>query len=188
MGGSRGQARALVRYSLALWVFAVPFVGNSVASAAPSSVTPITPIVECVAVNSSGGYTAVLGYSNPSSTSVTIPHGASNKLTPNKYDGDQPTTFLPGRQRGVFSVTVDHSNVKWRLQSLTLDLDEGVTPCPPSTQMPEQGNGTGIAVGLLAGAVVGVFMIRRSQRRLGADAAASSPSSTHPTGSEADDA
>jgi hypothetical protein len=185
MGGIRQQARALARYSLALCVFAVPLAGTSIAAAAPS---PITPIIECVVVHPSGGFTAVLGYSNSSSASVTVPRGPANKLTPTKYDGNQPTTFLPGRQRGAFSVTVNHPSVKWKLQGLTLHIDDNATRCPPSTQMPEQGNGTGIVVGLLVGAAVGVFLIRRMQRRLIADAAATSPASPHHPDLEADDA
>jgi hypothetical protein len=135
-----------------------------------------------------GAYTAVLGYDNPSGSKVTVPRGASNKFTPTRYDGNQPTTFLPGRQRGVFSLTVDHPSVKWKLDSSTLRLDRNATRCPPSTEMPEQGNGTGIAVGLLAGGVLGVFLVRRMQRRLTAAAEATSSSSTQHTGPEADDA
>jgi len=184
MEGVRERARVSYRILLALCCFAVPLAGNGIAEAAPSS---ITPVLECVVVSPSGEYIAVMGYENLSSTSITVRHGSSNKLVPSKYDGNQPMTFLPGRHHGVFSVTVTNATPRWKLLGKSLVVSRNATPCPPSTEMPEQGNGTGIVVGLLMGGVIGGLMIRRLQRRLSGDPVTASPS-TLLTGPEADDA
>jgi hypothetical protein len=151
--------------TLALCFLAAPLAAPGVAAAAPASVTPV---LECIAPDPAGGFIAVLGYSNPSSTSVTVPRGAKNKFTPTRYDGAQPTTFLPGRQRGVFSVRITHPHVKWMLQGTQLVLVGSAPTCPPSTEMPGSGNGTGPAIGLLAAGVVGLVMARRMTTRLSA--------------------
>ncbi len=162
MSGIRRGARARLRACLALLVAAAPLTGTGVASAAPST---ITPVLECVVVHGSGSYTAVIGYSNDSGETVTVPYGAQNKFTPTRFDGSQPTTFAPGRQRGVFSVTVDHPSVKWMLEDATLWLDADGPRCPPPTEMPADGNGTGLAVGLGVAGLVGLALVRRMQRR-----------------------
>jgi hypothetical protein len=164
MSGIRRGARARLRACLALVVAAAPLTGTGVATAAPPAPT-ITPVLECVVVHDAGSFTAVIGYSNDSGQTRTVPYGAQNKLTPTRFDGSQPTTFAPGRQRGVFSVLVDHPSVKWMLEDATLWLDADGPRCPPPTEMPAEGNGTGIAVGLGVAGLVGVALVRRVQRR-----------------------
>jgi hypothetical protein len=137
------------------------------AGVAAAADATVLPVLSCVVPQSSGGFTAVLGYSNSSGSSVRIPLGAKNKFTPTRYDGNQPTTFLPGVHQGVFSVRVTHPSAKWMLGSTKLFLDDAAAPrCPPSTEMPEEGNGTGPAVALLAGGALGVVLLRRLRRRL----------------------
>lgn len=172
MGDIRGFVRARGLVLLALCCFAVPLAGPGVATATPASVIPV---VDCITVDRSGDFTAVLGYSNPSSVSVTIPHSSKNKLTPTRYDGNQPTTFLPGRQRGVFSVRITTPHAKWMLQGSTVVIDTKASRCPPATEMPGTGNGTGPAIGLLAAGVVGFVLLQRVRKRL-TDAAPATPS------------
>ncbi len=62
----------------------------------------VRPVLECVAANADGTYTAYFGYENRHGEPVTIPRGARNRLTPASYDGQQPTAFpmpnaVPGR-------------------------------------------------------------------------------------------
>jgi hypothetical protein len=42
---------------------------------------------------------------------VELPLGEANFIEPSQYDGMQPTTFHPGKHRGVFTVTVPASQV-----------------------------------------------------------------------------
>ena len=83
----------------------------------------------------------------------------------------QPTTFKPGTYHGVFALTISAYDI-WSSPGWTLDGDRldaydayGASACPPGTQMPSVGNGTGVAIGLLAAGVVGAILVRRHVRR-----------------------
>lgn len=160
-----GSLRRPGRVALALLVAAVPLGSSGMAAAAPA----VTPVLECVVPQGSRTFTAVLGYSNTSARTVTVPFGSSNKLTPTRFDGGQPTSFLPGRHRGVFSVRVDHPSVTWMLQGTHLRLDPDASRCPPSTEMPGDGNGTGPVVAVGIAGVVAALLVRRMRGRLDAD-------------------
>src|SRR5581483_6601265 len=57
--------------------------------------------------NPDGTYSILLGYYNRNQQQeLDIPVGAQNKIEPGGPDQGQPTHFLPGRQWGVFTVTV----------------------------------------------------------------------------------
>ncbi len=57
--------------------------------------------------NSDGTYSMLVGYLNRNSKQVLeIPVGPNNKIEPGPPDQGQPTTFLPRRQWGVFTITV----------------------------------------------------------------------------------
>jgi hypothetical protein len=133
----------------------------------------VLPLLDCVSANSNGTYVAVLGYSNPTGRTATIPYGSRNVITPSKFDRLQPTTFNPGVHHGVFTVTFTYQDIYgpvpgWTLDGTTLgDDDTRVTLCPAGTVMPATGNGTGGAIALAVAGVVGVLLIRRSVRRAG---------------------
>jgi RHS repeat-associated protein/uncharacterized repeat protein (TIGR01451 family) len=76
----------------------------------------VKPVLECVVNNSGGSYTARFGYSNLNTVVVTIPVGANNKFTPTPIDRGQATVFQPGRQRFVFDVPFNGSNLVWSLK------------------------------------------------------------------------
>ena len=140
-----------------------------------SAAGTVTPLLDCVAKNGDGSYTAVLGYANTTGRSQTIAYGRNNLITPSRYDRVQPTTFASGTYHGVFTVTIAAADVwsdpAWRLDGDTVNyLDVTSAPCPPSTQMPSVGNGTGTAIGLLAAGAVGAVLIRRYVRRARAGA------------------
>jgi hypothetical protein len=152
-------AAALVALSL----FAAP----GPASAAGT----VTPLLDCVIMNNNGTYTAVLGYSNTTGRTQTVAYGYNNVVSPSKYDRVQPTTYKSGTYHGVFKLTLSvydayYGNPYWRLNGDTLDYtDVTSNACPPATQMPSVGNGTGAAIGLGVAGVIGVFLIRRYVRR-----------------------
>jgi hypothetical protein len=57
--------------------------------------------------NPDGTYTMLVGYFNRNSKeTIEIPAGPDNRIEPGDPDQGQPTTFLPRRQWGVFTITV----------------------------------------------------------------------------------
>jgi hypothetical protein len=144
---------------------------SAVPGVASAAAGPVTPILDCYRVNSDGSYTIVLGYTNAGTTTRNISYGTSNVLYPSRFQGSQPTRFVPGTQRGVFTLRVTpsdlYSGARWDLdgRSLNYATITSATECSPSTPLPALGNGTGIAVALLAGAAFGVFFVRRLIRR-----------------------
>jgi fibronectin type 3 domain-containing protein len=78
---------------------------------------PVYPILECVTAVTGGSYTALFGYKNENSFTVTIPIGSNNKFSPLPIDRGQTTVFKPGRITGAFRVSFNGSNLVWTLQS-----------------------------------------------------------------------
>lgn len=81
-------------------------------------------------------YVAHFGYFNRNDYPVTIPVGNDNKFTPSPVDRGQPRLFEPGRQRFVFAVPFDGSNLVWTLKSPngesgTSTASATSTPCDP---------------------------------------------------------
>ncbi len=168
---SRHARGLLLRAALVAVVAVVALVA---APGAASARGTVVPLLDCVVTNRDGSWTAVFGYRNTSSSTVTIPAGARNKVTPATYGTPQPTTFRPGTHRGAFTVTVPRGGgPMWHLDGTNLAARHGsATACPPPTELPQGGNGTGPAIGLVAAGLVGVVMVRRANRRAQVAAAA----------------
>jgi hypothetical protein len=175
----RTRRRLAVRFALAAIAAAVALTATPGVAAATTGT--VTPVLDCISESSGGTYSAVLGYSNTTGRTVSIPLGSNNVIWPSKFNGRQPTTFKPGVQHGVFTVTFSindlwYSAPSWTLNGQTLGgryyYDVDAQACPPSTQMPGEGNDTGAAIGLLAAGVVGVLLIRRVVRRANTSPAA----------------
>ena len=67
----------------------------------------ITPAYEGWYQNKDGSYTILIGYySRNTKAEVDIPIGPNNRIEPGGPDRGQPTHFGPGRQWGVFTITV----------------------------------------------------------------------------------
>jgi hypothetical protein len=69
----------------------------------------IAPFLEGWYDNEDGTFTMSFGYNNLNDHVVELPIGDANKLEPAKYQGMQPTTFLPGKHRGMFAITIPES-------------------------------------------------------------------------------
>ena len=80
----------------------------------------LAPFMEGWYENEDGSYTISFGYLNLSQDTLEIPLGADNFLDPADFDGMQPTTFYPGHNRGIFTVTLSallkDQDVWWTLR------------------------------------------------------------------------
>jgi hypothetical protein len=138
-----------------------------VAGAAPNRSGPpdVVPVVDCVVRHDDGSWTAVFGYDNRTGATVEIPVGPANQVTPAGHGSPQPTTFAAGVRHGVFSVTVTRGGGPvWHLGRTNLAARKADTACPPPTQMPAEGNGTGVVIGVAVAGGVGAVLLRRSRR------------------------
>ena len=79
----------------------------------------IAPFLEGWYLNDDQTITYSFGYLNMNEETVEIPIGEGNSIEPAEFSGMQPTVFLPGRRRGMFTVTVPASrredDVWWRI-------------------------------------------------------------------------
>jgi hypothetical protein len=66
----------------------------------------IWPAYEGWSRNADGSLTLLMGYFNRNEVVVEVPIGEDNSLGPGDVDMGQPTYFLPGRNWGVFAITV----------------------------------------------------------------------------------
>ena len=164
---SRRATRGRTRVgAVVLGAGAALLVSAGPAAAAPGDV--LTPLVDCVVHNDDGTWTAVLGYSNPTRSAVSVPRGSDNQITPDRWKTRLPTRFEPGVKRGVFSVVVDRgAGVVWHLGDDNLKVRDDARACPPATEMPADGNGTGMVVALGAAGIVGALAVRRVRRQTG---------------------
>ncbi len=95
---------------------------------APLAGIPVIPFTEGWYANDDGTVTVSFGYHNRNEAVITIPRGEDNFLDPADFDGMQPEVFDPGRQHGVFAVTIpaeeaDDTTVWWRLRSANEQLE-----------------------------------------------------------------
>ena len=140
------------------------------ASAAPD----VTPIVDCYRDNGDGTFWVVLGYQGPLNGQKTYAYGTANQVYPTRLQGQQPKTFSAGTVHGAWTVKLTYAeifqqNARWVLNGTTLQYSYYVqyaTVCPPTTQLPADGNGTGTAVALGAAGAVGAAVLYRFRRRL----------------------
>lgn len=75
----------------------------------------VWPAYEGWSRNDDGSLTLLLGYFNRNDEIVEIPVGEDNRLGPGDADQGQPTHFLPGRNWGVFSITVPPERAEEKL-------------------------------------------------------------------------
>ena len=69
----------------------------------------VAPMMEGWYANEDGTYSFSFGYLNLNQDVVEIPLGENNFIEPVEFDGMQPTTFHPGRNRGVFAITIPNA-------------------------------------------------------------------------------
>ncbi|MGY1813020.1 hypothetical protein [Blastococcus sp. SYSU D00820] len=139
-----------------------------------SATATVAPIVDCYRQNTNGTFTVVLGYSNTTGSRKTYAYGPANQVYPTRLQGQQPKQFEAGTFHGAWTVTLTYDeifnqNARWILNGTTLQYAwyvQYATVCPPTTQMPAEGNGAGTAIGLSAAGLAGAVVLVRFRRRL----------------------
>jgi len=86
----------------------------------PNRGVAVAPLMEGWYDNGDGTYTISFGYFNANVDTVRVGIEGS-VMEPAEHSGLQPTTFLPGRHQGVFTVTIPESfreeDVWWRIHN-----------------------------------------------------------------------
>lgn len=148
----------------------LPLFGQSLPIEPPhESGSSITGAFEGWYKNPDGSFSMLLGYYNRNTKQVLeIPPGPDNRIEPGGPDRGQPTTFLPGRQWGMFTVKVPadfgSGKLHWTIvangQTMTIPMslhpDYEVSPFgdavgnePPSLSFAESGPATKGPTGLV---------------------------------------
>ena len=91
----------------------------------------ITAAFEGWFTNKDGSYSLLIGYMNRNQTqALDIPIGPSNKFEPGAIDRGQPTHFLPGRQWGMFVITLPKNYPPTQQISWTIAANGQATTVP----------------------------------------------------------
>ena len=173
-GGNRSSTarRVGAGVSRAALVAVIALVGLLALPGTASAAWKVEPVLDCHVSNADGSRTLVVGYTSYTWGVWGVPHGKKNVLYPSRLQGVQPTAFESGTTHGAFTVLVTAAELRqgarWELEGYVLDFAAAVdatAPCPPSSELPEEGNGTGPAIGLAAAGVVGAVLVQRANRR-----------------------
>ena len=166
--------RVRARATRAALVAVIALIGllASPGTASATGTYTVKPVLNCYVENSDGSWTVVVGYVNSSRKTINIQRGADNQAYPSKFSTLPPTSFKAGTVNGAFTARVSVSDLyagaRWVLDGYTLDYRAAAYSsqvCPSSTELPEEGNGTGPAIGLAAAGVVGAVLVHRANRR-----------------------
>src|SRR3954451_20113670 len=122
---------------------------------------PVRPVLECVAVNGDGSYTAVFGSYNPSANEIAIPVGTQNFFDGDRPDLGQPTVFKADRQVAAFSLVFREGTVTWNLAGRAAAASASSTPCNSGPDVSEAGMPVLLAVALMG--MSGGWLWRRRQ-------------------------
>ncbi len=80
----------------------------------------LAPFMEGWYANEDGTFSISFGYLNANRDTIRIPLGPDNFIEPAQFDGMQPTIFVPGHPRGLFTVNLPaamkDTDVWWTLR------------------------------------------------------------------------
>jgi hypothetical protein len=114
------------------WIIQAPDTEQSSATSSPltPSCAPLVPLADC-GNPSSKEPSVVIGYENPNQFPMSLPIGPLNQLSAGASTTAQPTTFLPGFNKGVTTVTlIDSSSAQiWTLNGKSVSLDQKLRSC-----------------------------------------------------------
>jgi hypothetical protein len=164
-GRRRAIWAALVAVAATVLVSATPGVASATTTGS------VTPILDCYTQNSDGSWSVILGYTSTYPGKKNIAVGSNNFTNPSSYSTQMPTQFSSGTVHAAVRVKVSYYdmtyNTYWYLDGHTLNYMAAAAAsgiCSPSTQLPGNGNGTGIAVALVVAGVLGALLLRRLAR------------------------
>jgi endonuclease/exonuclease/phosphatase family metal-dependent hydrolase len=86
----------------------------------PQPAAKVRPILECIEVQGRWSFVAHFGYDNPNRLVTHRPLGKNNRLVPSSTDRGQPVTFLPGRNKDVFTAATTFGVIAWQLDNYVL--------------------------------------------------------------------
>ena len=171
-GRSSTVWRIRARLTRAALLAVIAVVGLLALPGTASAAWKVEPQLDCHVANADGSRTLVLAYTSYTWGVWNVPHGKKNTVYPSRLQGEQPTAFRSGTVHGAFTVRVTaaelRSGARWELEGYVLDFSAAIgstSPCPSSTELPEEGNGTGPAIGLLGAGLVGAVTVQRAGRR-----------------------
>jgi hypothetical protein len=173
-GPNRSSVARRVRAGVArvALVAVIAVVGLLAAPGTASAAGKVDPVVDCYVANQDGSRTFVVGYTNNFKNGWQVPLGNKNALYPTRLHGQQPTTFQAGTVHAAFTMTVTAAELRagsgWVLDGSGVDFAAAArtgSVCPASTELPEEGNGTGPAIALLGAGLVGGLAVRRARQR-----------------------
>lgn len=125
----RSRRSAIAVVATILWA------GLLAASASPLRAEAIEARAECIGQSTFPGFLRVeWGYSNPNISPVPHPIGPNNFFTPPPASRGQPTEFLNGNHRRVFSVAVapgDVEKLAWHLEGIVNPASLSLPQCDP---------------------------------------------------------
>lgn len=97
----------------------------------PPKPEKIIPILECVAENPDGTFTAHYGYENPNPYVVVIDSRHQNTFHPGPvFRTNQPEYFAPGRVEDYFAVLFDGNGLTWVLDGHAVTANRNSPRCP----------------------------------------------------------
>ncbi|MEO5887990.1 MAG: hypothetical protein ABIQ77_10015 [Anaerolineales bacterium] len=97
----------------------------------PPKPEKVVPILECVAENPDGTFTAHYGYENPNPYVVVIDSRHQNTFHPGPvFRTGQPEYFAPGRVEDYFAVLFDGNGLTWVLDGHAVTANRNSPRCP----------------------------------------------------------
>ncbi len=144
--------------------------GIVLAPATAFAASTVTGTVTCYWQNADGSTTFSVGYVNSGTTTVAIPVGTNNYVTPSPTDRGQPTSFLAGTHANVWAPTLTATemgqNPNWYINGVATSYS-GSLPACASKPVSVHGS-TGGYLGATAAVVgIGAYIIASPRRRRG---------------------
>lgn len=96
----------------------------------PPKPEKVIPILECVAENSDGTFTAHFGYENPNPYVIVIDWRHQNFDPGPIFRTGQPEYFAPGRVEDWFRVLFDGNDLTWTLDGNAVTANRNSPRCP----------------------------------------------------------
>ena len=128
----------------------------------------ITVNVDCVSVDHNGDMTALFGYDNTTSQTITVKVGDSNKVSPSSLDGEQVYTFSPGSHPGAWQTQASQaSSISWDVSGYSATADDTSPNCGKPIALSAAGNNLAGPIVLIGSVPVAlaVGLIARRRRR-----------------------